>query len=85
MITSTGIVDQVKDIFEKVTYMDFSAVDLDANLEDDLGIDMDSDFPRIVAQLRKQFHLPADTEEILLDSTTLKQVVGIVREETELG
>jgi acyl carrier protein len=85
MIKTTSTVDQVKEVFEQVTYMDLSNVDLNASLEDDLGIDMDSDFPRIVAQLRKQFHLSADAEELLLDTDTLKHVVDIIADEVDLA
>lgn len=85
MITTNDTIEQIKEVFQKVTYMDFTTVDLNASLEDDLGIDMDSDFPRIVAQLRKEFHLSADAEELLLDADTLKQVVDIISDEVDLA
>jgi hypothetical protein len=85
MTKSNDIVEQVKDIFEQVTYMDLSHVELTADLEEDLGIDMDSDYPRIVAQLGRKFHLHRDANDLLLDATTLQHVVSIISEETELG
>jgi hypothetical protein len=85
MMKSSDVVDRVKEIFEQVTYMDFSHVELTADLEEDLGIDMDSDYPRIVAQLIRKLHIHKDAEDLLLDATTLQQVVSIINDETELG
>lgn len=79
------IADQVKSVLEEEIFTNLADVDPQVDLEQDLGIDIDTDLPRIAAKLRSRFKLHADAVDLLQEATTLKQLIDIVKEETELG
>jgi hypothetical protein len=79
------VIDQIKTIIEKELLADTSQLKETDNLELTLGIDQETDLPRLVSVISQNFEISSETKELLCQATTLKQLASIVIEETELG
>lgn len=60
-----------------------------ANLEVDLGVNMEEDFPRLLAVINQEFEIELDMKTVLAEldeaEETVEQLAKLVEEEVELG
>jgi hypothetical protein len=61
----------------------------ETQLDEDLGVAPDEDFPRVLAQINKEFHVKLNLREVLEElqesGDTVEQLAKLIEEEVELG
>ncbi|MBU0579457.1 hypothetical protein KKE34_04990 [Patescibacteria group bacterium] len=85
MTKKTIIIDQIRDIIYQELLIDATQIDITDNLEVALGINLETDFMRLVFTISQKFGLSTETKELLSQVRTLEQLASIVIEEAELG
>lgn len=80
-----SLIQEIKAIIENKLMIDPSQIKDNENLHDSLGIDPEIDLPLIISALKSHYQLSNETTNLLMQTTTLKQLANIILEETELG
>jgi acyl carrier protein len=84
--TSTGHSDTfgvVQRVIAEVTGLDYEDITLDADIEEDLGIEMMSEFPAIVVRLQKELDVVLSMP-VVRDCVTIAELVELIDDEREL-
>jgi len=83
------IFDQLQELLAMATGHSNAEILPISNLEADLGINLEEDFPRLLAMINRDFEIELDMETVLdeLEETdyTVEQLAKLVEEEVELG
>ncbi|MDQ3008475.1 MAG: phosphopantetheine-binding protein [bacterium] len=53
--------------------------------EEDLGMDMEIDFPIIMNKINRHFNIRLNPREVAHEVTTIEQLVSLIEDEVDLG
>lgn len=77
--------DQLRDILSEMTGNDAGDIHPDSNLIDDLGIVEETDIPRIVKRVNKDFDIHLDSSAVAEEVETVEHLLTMITDEAELG
>jgi acyl carrier protein len=80
---------QVQDLLETVTINSRQEIVAEASLEEDLGLSLEEDLPRLVATINRHFEINLDPEIVIKELTeagaTVAELAKLIHDEYELG
>jgi acyl carrier protein len=80
---------QVQDLLETVTVNSRQEIIPEANLEEDLGLSLEEDLPRLVTTINRHFEIDLDPEIVIKELTeagaTVAELAKLIHDEYELG
>lgn len=80
---------QVQDLLETVTVNSRQEIVPEASLEEDLGLSLEEDLPRLVATINRHFEIDLDPEIVIKELTeagaTVAELAKLIHDEYELG
>jgi acyl carrier protein len=80
---------QVQDLLETVTVNSRQEIIPEANLEEDLGLSLEEDLPRLVVTINRHFEISLDPEIVIKELTeaeaTVAELAKLIHDEYELG
>ncbi|PIY79698.1 MAG: hypothetical protein COY81_01275 [Candidatus Pacebacteria bacterium CG_4_10_14_0_8_um_filter_43_12] len=76
---------QLSAILAEMTGNDINDIHLDSTLLDDLGITEESDLPRIVKRVNKEFEIHLDQMAVAEEVETVENLLTMITDEAELG
>lgn len=77
--------DQLRTILAEMTGNDAGDIHPDSSLIDDLGITEESDLPRIVKRINKDFEIHLDSSAVAEEVETVEDLLTMITDEAELG
>lgn len=83
------IFDKLRNLLAEATVLEPEEIEEDSHFEDDLGMNIMEDFPRILALINSEFGIKLKIEEVLDELEEMGETFGnlakIIEEECELG
>lgn len=83
------IFEKLKHLLAEATVLEPEEIEADSHFEDDLGMNLMEDFPRILALINSEFGIKLKIEEVLDELEEMDETFGnlakIIEEECELG
>ncbi|MPM54761.1 hypothetical protein SDC9_101541 [bioreactor metagenome] len=83
------LLNQLRQLLVEITGNDPEEVQMSAHLEDDLGMNLDEDLPRLVDRINAEFDIELDSkvvfEELNDAGETVASLLQLIRDELELG
>lgn len=80
---------QVQDLLETMTVLSRQEIRPEASLEEDLGLNLDEDLPRLLSLINRQFAIELDPdlvmEELSEAGATVAELAKLIHDEYELG
>ncbi len=81
--------EQLRQLLAEKTSNDLEEIQPYSNLEDDLGINLADDFPRLLAQINTEFEIDLDLETVVgemeMAGETVAELAKLIDDESELG
>lgn len=72
-------------ILSEMTGNEFTDIHADSNLIEDLGITEETDLPRIVKRINKDFEIHLDGSAVAEEVETVEDLLTMITDEAELG
>lgn len=83
------IFEKLRALLAEATVLDVSEIEEDSHFEDDLGISLMEDFPRLLPLINNEFGIKLHIKEVLDELEEMGETFGnlaqIIEEECELG
>jgi len=76
---------QVQEVIAEITGYEPSDVQPHFNLEDDLQLNMETDFLAVIKRINSHFHTHFNAKELAEEVETVSELVDMIEDETELG
>ena len=83
--TYAKVLATIQDFIAKISGTEAEDVLPEYHLEDDLGVSMLTEFPKIISLINKEFETQIDAKFARNEVHTVHDLVQLVVEETELG
>lgn len=81
--------EQLRQFLAEKTSNEIEEIQAYSNLEDDLGINLADDFPRLLAQINTEFEIDLDydtvVDEMEMAGETVAELAKLIDDESELG
>lgn len=81
--------EQLRQFLAEKTSNDLEEIQPYSNLEDDLGINLADDFPRLLAQINTEFEIDLDLDTVIdemeMAGETVAELAKLIDDESELG
>lgn len=85
----TDIFEQLREVLAFATGHSVEEIMSTSQLEADLGVNLEEDFPRLVSAINKKFEIELKARQVLDElaeaGDTIEQLARLVEEEVELG
>lgn len=83
------IFEKLRQLLAEATVLDASEIEADSHFEDDLGMSLMEDFPRLLPLINNEFGIKLHIKEVLDELEEMGETFGnlaqIIEEECELG
>ena len=83
--TKTSTLTEVQDIIAEITGYEPTDIQPHFNLEEDLQLNMETDFLAVVKRINAHFHTHFKAKDLADEVETISQLVEVIEDETELG